>query len=1402
MRHLLGRLTVQRATTIGRSDDACEREAEAIGRRVAAGGRPGPGLGPGLGPGFVQGPEGLSPAEADVQRQSETEEGERPGEYLVQPRLSDAAAPPPVPRGFETRLASLRAGGGIALPAPLKADMEQGFGEDFEDVRLFEGPEAAALAGEIGARAFTVGEAVVFAEGAYAPASASGRGLIAHELTHVAQQRGPRREGAVAELAPSPATVQRDDLGFIARQALSLVRRYAPRLAPMIELGPVEWLRTEVAKAFDGIIGTISQLNLGAIVDTLTQTFGAMLTTASEIATALLAGDCGPLFAAIERLKNFVSQVAGEAWAKLTEFLEPVGDFFRDLWSSVGAPAVEWLQRFAGDLWNSIRDFGRYIWDQTQPIRDTLTAAWNWVKDQLFGPEDASGNRDSAQGIIGWIQGKAAQAFDYVKQQTRPVWEPLSQAVETVTSLIPPQFLSDLGEKMENLGSELGEAADATGQGGDLAENREAVAAILPSVDDVLSFVRTQLVAAGLWLTSTIGALVTRVSTFFTRMRANTFVRPLAGLLSWFDTAVTSLGAWAREKVQGMFTFLVNGFDTLRPFVQRLIDTVGRVISVVTDLIQLPQLVLSAVWNLIPECIREPIKDFLLNQILARIPVFAQLQAIGNLWNRVQEVAFRILRQLFVDGNLPGAAWTFFSSMLDLIGLPAQLVVGILAKAASAIGRILQDPIGFLINTLKAVGLGFRQFFGNFLRHITSGIAGWLFGAVSEAGLTPPADLSLRSILGFVMQILDITVERVMQRLELRIGAQRVARLRQMLRVATGVWTFVRVLIEEGPAGLWRILQERLSDLWNLVLNTVISYASTQIMTVAATRLASFLDPSGITAAINLAITIYRAIESVIRYLRQMLEIVSRVLDGINGIATGAIGQAANFLENAMGRALPVAIGFLANQAGFGDISTRIREFVEGVRARVNAALDWVIDRAIRLGQGFLALLQRGAQAVAAGVGAIRDWWQARKGFRARDGSDHAVYVERQGTGARVMVSSDPQTYRQFIEGIDNSADKTQALGIADELDDAIAAAARDPSASANAGSGGEDAAGSAAPDNHATTIQGLLDRLATVTAEIMPADATGPSSPPIFGSPVLSYGSSATVARLTKQGLPEGSPPGSTTSESWRALRRRGGNNSTYYVRGHLLNDNIGGPGTTWSNLTPLTQEANNRSDQSHLRGFEQHVKRAVLDEDRAVNFVCVANYGRSQREAQAQRFEDLGGDNNRTIAAIIREEHKVPTTVDCSARELNEEGAPGNEVWQFTVNNTIATDDPSYSVYEGATASQTIYVNDLSDSALRTTLTAAPGIGGGTVDKLLEHRPFALHAELDAALGTRMANRLRNEFTVRLSQRATAETEDDAQADAAAEQATPAAEDPGDPAPQPAPDGEGNAVTAEEEA
>lgn len=83
-------------------------------------------------------------------------------------------------------------GGGSPLPTAVRADMEQNLGADFSDVRVHDTGAAAASAAAVNAKAYTVGSDVVFNDGAYRPDSDDGRRTLAHELTHVVQQRsGP-----------------------------------------------------------------------------------------------------------------------------------------------------------------------------------------------------------------------------------------------------------------------------------------------------------------------------------------------------------------------------------------------------------------------------------------------------------------------------------------------------------------------------------------------------------------------------------------------------------------------------------------------------------------------------------------------------------------------------------------------------------------------------------------------------------------------------------------------------------------------------------------------------------------------------------------------------------------------------------------------------------------------------------------------------------------------------------------------------------------------------------------------------------------------------------------------------------------------------------------------------------
>ena len=78
---------------------------------------------------------------------------------------------------------------GQPLDFSTRAFMEPRFRQDFSQVRVHDDEQAAESARSVGAHAYTVGKHVVFGAGKYAPQSREGRHLLAHELTHVAQQR-------------------------------------------------------------------------------------------------------------------------------------------------------------------------------------------------------------------------------------------------------------------------------------------------------------------------------------------------------------------------------------------------------------------------------------------------------------------------------------------------------------------------------------------------------------------------------------------------------------------------------------------------------------------------------------------------------------------------------------------------------------------------------------------------------------------------------------------------------------------------------------------------------------------------------------------------------------------------------------------------------------------------------------------------------------------------------------------------------------------------------------------------------------------------------------------------------------------------------------------------------------
>ena len=139
---------------VGAVDDPAEHEADKVAGEV------------------VRTPEAATGA-----RQLEIQ----PGLRAASSGIAHAQRSGPSPESF--------AGRGEPLPSPVRGFFERRLGYDFRGVRVHHSADAADSARSLGARAYSYGRDIVFGAGEYSPRSSLGKQLLAHELTHVMQQR-------------------------------------------------------------------------------------------------------------------------------------------------------------------------------------------------------------------------------------------------------------------------------------------------------------------------------------------------------------------------------------------------------------------------------------------------------------------------------------------------------------------------------------------------------------------------------------------------------------------------------------------------------------------------------------------------------------------------------------------------------------------------------------------------------------------------------------------------------------------------------------------------------------------------------------------------------------------------------------------------------------------------------------------------------------------------------------------------------------------------------------------------------------------------------------------------------------------------------------------------------------
>ncbi|MEM8900462.1 MAG: DUF4157 domain-containing protein, partial [Bacteroidota bacterium] len=816
---------------------------------------------------------------------------------------------------LESRINSSK-GGGTALPSNTQSQMEGAFGADFSGVRVHNDTSAVQMNQELGAQAFTHGNDIYFNRGTYNPGSTEGDRLLAHELTHTVQQ------GASIQLKPiissaNGVNVQANVKGLIAR----FVDKNVPGYSLLSVVIGYDLIRGKsVSRSRDNILkGVFSIFNpLGSRMHKLLKQQGIVEQAFKWIDAQL--EELGLSYAVLKR--------------KFDEFWEEAD--FKRIWD---------LAEYNTNLFK--RKFGPYV--------NKITTFVNRAKDQVFKfLKDAFLN--VLVGLAKKLEGYDLLAdllgYDPVtKEERNATTADILRGVlklPVIQALGGDKLLKKLDEhKLIDKAAVWIDAQWALLKGGFKDLKNIATKFLngfsLETLKAPMDFVNG--------IKGDILGFVSKVFSFF-----KSLAKEVLSLIK--DVSVLLLKSFIDESTPGYsLVSVILGKDPLTD--KKVPRTAENIIKGFLELLPGGKEVFT---KLKETGAIDRTKQWILGAIQTFIKILAgfkasfielwQTSTIGDLFKPIP--FFKKILTLFKTPVLRLIAFVkqvmmkIFEVLLQIMKFPVKIAKNIISNIQKAFTSIKKDPIGFLLNMLKAVKEGFQKFFDNIGKHLLAGVSGWLFGQVAKAGITPPKDLSLKSILGLVMDILGLQAEKLWQLLAKRIGQEKVDKIRGAVDKLTGVWLFVKDVMTNGISAVWKFIQEKISNLWNMVVEEVKSWVLTKIIEKVATKLLSMLDPTGIMAVVNGFMAFFNAIQSALEYFQQMLEIVNTFTGGIAEIAKGAVSKATKFLENALSKALPVALGFLANQVGLGNIGDKLKEIIGKVKAFIEKGLNWLIDKAVK----------------------------------------------------------------------------------------------------------------------------------------------------------------------------------------------------------------------------------------------------------------------------------------------------------------------------------------------------------------------------------------------------------------------------------------------------------------------
>ncbi len=870
--------------------------------------------------------------EENVQQKKEEEKQAKDDEKQIQ-KSAAADASPNDNSNLESNLNSSK-GGGSPLSGKVKTEMESGIGADFSNVRIHNDSNAVQMNKQLGAQAFATGNNIYFNEGKYNPNSKDGKHLLAHELTHTVQQGAAIRKKPEPTISPAPEMVQGSFLDLVPDWIINEARHVPGYTLFTVIIGYDPLRQVDVERTPINLVeGLMGLVPFGTAIFDKLQEYGIL------------------------------QQVFDWVEGKLSELgltIDSILDLVEEVWDEISFP-------YTGIIDLVTEKFNEVVNRITSFVSATVDQVITWIKEALIGVAEPILAENKAWSLIKKIIKYDPLRDEAVNATTVEILEDFLILIDKQTELEQMREKGTLQKTADWLDTQVGTFNSLLGElRGLITAAWDAIQpANLVNIADNLSALAAQA-----------GGFLQRVWDFASGVALKVLELVKESLLGWLSSQAATVRGYSLVKViigrdpftqeavprtvpnliRGFMSLMDGGEEQYAQMVESgaIARIVGEIEAAVATLNMTPQSIIQLftdIWD-----------SMSIDDLIHPIDAFLRIiDKFGEPIGRLIAFVAEIIRIVII-------------AILEIMNFPFDLIGNIITRALEAIDDIKKDPIGFLKNILRALKQGFIQFFDNIVTHLINGVTGWLMSELKDANIPVLTDFSLQGVITWVMEVLNISMEKIWEKLAAhpRIGPARVARIRSMINTLEGIWTFIKDVQERGMAAIWDKIQEQLSNLWNTVLDAVKNFVMERIVNRITARLLSMLDPTGIMAVINGAMAFFNAIQSFIKYLREMLEVVNSFVNGVADLARGNVATAADYLERTMGQAMPVVIGFLANQVGLTGIGARIGEMIISVQQMVDEALTWLVNKAVDTGMALLdRVMGRGEPEAATPAGPI-----------------------------------------------------------------------------------------------------------------------------------------------------------------------------------------------------------------------------------------------------------------------------------------------------------------------------------------------------------------------------------------------------------------------------------------------